>query len=494
MRRIYGLVAQRSPRLSVSSCFCGAESFARATVVAILPDGMALAVGEAEEHFARLMTKPADDSADDAIEKKQNAWDRIRGLSQMERLLLAVKADRTERALLLQDNDPRVLLSLLRNPRLTVDEVARLAKSSFLTYQIADVIMKTSVRGRRAAEMHHGDTRSQRGVATTKESFRSRVPLPELLPGRGRHAAKRSAGEGRRLKPQVAQAPPPHPPSAPSPRKWREGLSMERMRENRQRKSSRHAQNLSVSSVPLWCQNLPFMNVTRTASTAFTVVFESEEELREEHRANLSMGGLRLATTETVALNATLLVTLRGPWGGESFARATVVAILPDGMALAVGEAEEHFARLMTKPADDSADDAIERKQNVWDRIRSLSQMEKLLLAVKADRTERALLLQDNDPRVLLSLLRNPRLTVDEVARLAKSSFLTYQIADVIMKTGQWMANLDVRLGLIHNAKTPPAFSLRILPTLPDSEVRSIARTGTNMALKTAALRQLQGR
>jgi hypothetical protein len=237
------------------------------------------------------------------------------------------------------------------------------------------------------------------------------------------------------------------------------------------------------------------MNITRTASAAFTVAFDTEDELREEHRANLSMGGLRLVTSEAAALNATLLVTLRGPWGGESFARASVVAILPDGFALAIdGNAEEHFARLMTKPADDSADDAIEKRQNVWDRVRALSQMEKLLLAVKADRTERALLLQDNDPRVLLSLLRNPRLTVDEVARLAKSSFLTFQVADVIIKTSQWMASLDVRLGLIHNAKTPPAFSLRILPTLPESEVRSIARAGTNMALKTAALRQLQGR
>ncbi len=120
--------------------------------------------------------------------------------------------------------------------------------------------------------------------------------------------------------------------------------------------------------------------------------------------------------------------------------------------------------------------------------------MEKILLAVKADRTERALLLQDNDPRVLLSVLRNPRLTVDEVGRLAKSSFLTYQIADVIMKAGQWMASLDVRIALIHNAKTPQAFALRILPTLPDSEVRAIARAGTNMALKQAALRRLQGK
>jgi hypothetical protein len=235
------------------------------------------------------------------------------------------------------------------------------------------------------------------------------------------------------------------------------------------------------------------MKVTRTASAAFTAEFESEDELREEHRTNLSMGGLRLATAELVSLNATLIVTLRGPWGGESFARATVVATLPEGIALAIdGNADEHLARLIAKPADDSLDESPEKKQNVWDRIRALSQMEKLLLAVKADRTERAFLLQDNDPRVLLSLLRNPRLTVDEVARLAKSSFLTFQIVDVIMKTGQWMASLDVRLALIHNAKTSPAFALRILPTLPDSEVRAIARAGANMALKTAALRQLQ--
>ncbi len=46
----------------------------------------------------------------------------------------------------------------------------------------------------------------------------------------------------------------------------------------------------------------------------------------------------------------------------------------------------------------------------------------------------------------------------------------------------------------IANPKTPEAFTLRILPALPDSEVRTIARTGTKMALKQAALRQLQGK
>jgi hypothetical protein len=230
--------------------------------------------------------------------------------------------------------------------------------------------------------------------------------------------------------------------------------------------------------------------VERTGPEAFTATFETEEELREEHRANLSIGALRLPTSETAPLHAPLQVTLRGPYGGEVSAGAVVVAALPDGIACTVdGDAEERLRRLLEQPSAAEAAAAP-----LWDRMRGLSQIEKVLLAVKADRQERALLLQDNDPRVLLSLLRNPRLTVDEVVRLAKSSFLNFQIADVILKEGKWSGNQDVRIALVHNPKTPPAFALRILPTLPDTEVRAIARSGTSMALKQAALRKLQGK
>jgi hypothetical protein len=233
------------------------------------------------------------------------------------------------------------------------------------------------------------------------------------------------------------------------------------------------------------------MIVTRNGTAAFTAQFESEQELREEHQRNLAHGGLRLPTSETVPPQTTLLLTLRGPGGGEAYAKATVVAVLPDGIALSVnGKPEEILERLL----EGCDAPSVDKTQSTWDRMRSLSQMEKLLLAVKADRTERALLLQDNDPRVLLSLLRNPRVTVDEVARLAKSSYLNYQIAEVIMKTAQWMASVDVRTALIRNPKTPPDFALRILPSLPESELRAIARGGTSMALKQAALKRLAGK
>lgn len=230
------------------------------------------------------------------------------------------------------------------------------------------------------------------------------------------------------------------------------------------------------------------MKVTRTASAAFTAEFESEEELREEFRTNLMFGALALPTAETLPADSAVLVTLCGPGGAEVVVKANVVGVWDGKLGLGIdGNAEELLNRLLPAAED-------KKQQNPWDRLRGLSQVEKMLLAVKADRSERAILAQDNDPRVLLSLLRNPRLTVDEVVRVAKSSFLNYQIADVIVQTSQWMGNLDVRLGLIRNPKTPPAFAMRILPTLPEAEVRSIARAGTNMQLKTAALRMLQGR
>ena len=239
------------------------------------------------------------------------------------------------------------------------------------------------------------------------------------------------------------------------------------------------------------------MNVIRTAEAAFTATFETEEELREQHAANLSFGALSLATGTVLPPDTSLVVTLHGPWGGEVILEATVVAQLPDGLALAVaGDPEQMLKHLLARPAENpSPEEAAQpTNQNSWDRVRGLSQMEKILLAPKADRTERSLLLQDNDPRVLLAILRNPRIQIDEVVRLAKSGYLTYQIADVIMQTGQWMGNLEVRLALIHNAKTPQQFALRILPSLPESEVRGIARAGTSMQLKQAALRRLQSK
>jgi hypothetical protein len=237
----------------------------------------------------------------------------------------------------------------------------------------------------------------------------------------------------------------------------------------------------------------PMVKAVTSGAGRFVLEFESEKELREEHRTSLAHGGLRLPAVEKPALFSKVEVTLRGPLGAEVAVAGTVVAPLPDGVALAFeGNGDAILEALLAAPP--AGREPEEKDGSNWDRLRGLSRTEKLLLAPKADRTERLVLVQDNDPQVLYSLLKNPRITVDEVVRIAKSAYLTYQTAELILKTSQWTSNLEVRVALVHNPKTPLVFALRIVPTLPESEVKLIARgAATSMALKQAALKRLQG-
>ena len=102
------------------------------------------------------------------------------------------------------------------------------------------------------------------------------------------------------------------------------------------------------------------MKVTRNGSDAFTVEFESEQELRDEERANLSVGGLRLPVGEQLALHSRVTVTLRAASGNEATVRATVVAPLPDGVALAIEGDPNQAVETLLAPTPEVAEETGE--------------------------------------------------------------------------------------------------------------------------------------
>ncbi|MCB1008398.1 MAG: hypothetical protein KDB94_05815, partial [Acidobacteria bacterium] len=206
----------------------------------------------------------------------------------------------------------------------------------------------------------------------------------------------------------------------------------------------------------------------------------------------LAVGGLIVACEEPLPPRTPVEVKLRLADCGETDLRAEVVAPMPGGLALHFeGDPEGVLATLRAAP---EPEDDEGTRATLWEKLRDMTPPQKILLAPKADRVTRALLVQESDPQVLFALLKNPRLSIDEVVRVAKSSFLSFQGTELILKTNPWFSNLDVRLALVHNPRTPLPFALRILQTLPDREVRLIAKgAATSMALKQAALRKVQG-
>lgn len=250
------------------------------------------------------------------------------------------------------------------------------------------------------------------------------------------------------------------------------------------------------------------MRTESCGGAAYRVEFDTAEEVRAVERASLGVGGLLLASAESLPTDTLLGLTLCVVGGPEVAVAARVVAALPGALALHLeGNPAEIVQALLAPPpanptllpalesveeTEEGGDDAA-AKVSLWERLRRMTPPQRMLLAPKADRFERALLVQDSDPQVLFALLKNPRLGTDEVLRVAKSSFLSFQAADLILKTNPWFANLDVRVALIHNPKLPTPFAMRILPTLPDNEVRLIAKgAATSMALKQAALKRLE--
>ncbi len=244
------------------------------------------------------------------------------------------------------------------------------------------------------------------------------------------------------------------------------------------------------------------MKVERSGDAAYVVTFEDEAELRHEERTNLAVGGLFLKQADSLPLFAAVDLTLRLAGGGEARRKASVVGAPPGGLALHLeGSTGDLVASLLLaseegpeKPPAETPDEPTEDPGTLWERLRGMTPPQKVLLAPKADRTTRALMLQDNDPMLLFALLKNPRLSLDEVVRVAKSSSLGFQAAELILKTPQWSSNLDIRVALIQNPKLPLPIALRILPSLPDKELRAIAKgAATSAALKQAALKRVIG-
>jgi len=246
------------------------------------------------------------------------------------------------------------------------------------------------------------------------------------------------------------------------------------------------------------------MRTEPTGAGAFRVEFDSPAELAAVERSSLGVGGLLLPSTESLPPDTRLALTLCVAGGAAVAVAARVVGALPGALALQLEGNPAELVSALRAPApealpaasveEETEEEVAAAPGSLWEQLRRMTPPQRMLLAPKADRFARALLVQDSDPQVLFALLKNPRLALDEVLRVAKSSFLSFQAAELILKTNPWFANLDVRVALIRNPKLPTPFALRILPTLPDNEVRAIAKgAATSMPLKQAALKRLVG-
>ncbi len=129
---------------------------------------------------------------------------------------------------------------------------------------------------------------------------------------------------------------------------------------------------------------------------------------------------------------------------------------------------------------------------DVHSRVRAASPHEKMQIALRGNRDERAVILRDPTARpVHAYLLRNPQIGVDEVAAIAamrtSSADLLKQIAD----RREWAQRPEIASALVRNPKTPVPMAIKMVPWVALAELRQLAKASS---LRAPILREIRKR
>ncbi len=123
-------------------------------------------------------------------------------------------------------------------------------------------------------------------------------------------------------------------------------------------------------------------------------------------------------------------------------------------------------------------------------RIKKMDPNKRFMLATKASRAERQILLRDSSPQVLLGLLAHPRLEDKEVKAIVESAAANAAIMKRVAANRKWMSNPEIQLAVVRSPKTPPPLAIKQLPflRLPDLQILAKGAAGRDN-VRRAALR-----
>jgi hypothetical protein len=227
------------------------------------------------------------------------------------------------------------------------------------------------------------------------------------------------------------------------------------------------------------------------------VEFFRRGDVARDIRLLAAQGALAPAAGEQLAL---LMLLVRDPDPEiAATADATIAAIPRDVLAgfLARSEATtdmraffaERGVQAAAVPAPSAEAPLIERavatdgeegaegddEGSVVERIAKMTVPQRVALAMKGSREERAILIRDPNKMVSAAVISSPRITDAEVESIARMANVSDEILRVIAQKRAWVRNYAVVAALARNPKTPVAISMNLLPRLTDRDLRALS-------------------
>lgn len=131
---------------------------------------------------------------------------------------------------------------------------------------------------------------------------------------------------------------------------------------------------------------------------------------------------------------------------------------------------------------------------DAYQRIRKLPMVEKQKLARKANKTIRGLLIRDHQKPLHIMVIKNPKITLDEVVEYSRMPGLSAEALKYVAQNRTWVANRTVAFNVVKNPSTPMTIAIGLLSKLSPNEQRQVAKsTSIRVPIAIAARKLLFG-
>ena len=137
--------------------------------------------------------------------------------------------------------------------------------------------------------------------------------------------------------------------------------------------------------------------------------------------------------------------------------------------------------------------------RDAYRRIITLNTAQKAILAMRGGREERMILVRDSNKLVSSAVLRNPRITEDDVETFARMRSLPGEVLRGIALKREWVKSYPIVVALVNNPKTPPSTSTNLIARLQNADLKRIRSNHDlpelirRMARRTLDVRTQQG-
>lgn len=115
--------------------------------------------------------------------------------------------------------------------------------------------------------------------------------------------------------------------------------------------------------------------------------------------------------------------------------------------------------------------------ESLFHKIQSMTLNEKVQLAVRCGREERRILMKAAHQQTHIYLLKNPKITTDEIAQMCRSPSINSEMLIDISNNQDWMKHTSVKMSVMKNPKTPLNIVKKHIQSLGDADLYQLARS-----------------